>query len=151
MITNISSFDEIMASNMFSSSKTNVELCSTCTNKYNRTRSAFCQCQHCPVSFCLDCMKEHHDELLQDLELISHEYNQLQEVLQTKQAMIAEQTAQSIGVVNEYFEKYIQQLHETRENILENMNQSMQDAKVNTDLNRSFNSFRIECRLHWKH
>ena len=111
------------------SNKIDLDLCSTCTNKYNRTRSTFCQCKHCSIPFCLDCMKEHHDELLQDLEVISLDYNQLQEVLQMKRTMIAEQTAQSIEIVNEYFERYIQQLHETRAKLIENMNQSMDNAK----------------------
>jgi len=75
-------------------------------------------------------MKEHHEELLLDVEQISHQYNELQELLQTKPMMIAEETAKSIENVNQYFDIYIKELRDTQQKIIESMEKAKQDAQV---------------------
>jgi hypothetical protein len=106
------------------------ESCVLCTTKYNRTRPSFCQCKHCSIPLCLDCMKEHHDEVLQNVTQISHQYNQLQELLQTKQTTIVDETAKFIENVNRYFDTYINELRETQQNIIANLETAQQGAQV---------------------
>lgn len=106
------------------------ESCSLCSSKYKRSRPSFCKCQHCSISLCIDCTKEHHDILLQDVYQVSHEYNQIKELVQKKQRTIADETAQSIEDVNKYFETYIDELGKIRQQILLNIEQAKQDALV---------------------
>ena len=113
-----------------SSSVDGFESCILCTGKHNRNRPSFCQCKHCSIPLCLDCMKEHHEELLQDVAQISHEYNELQQLIQTKQTMITDETAKSIEDVNRYFDVYIDQLRETQKKIIANMEVVKQNAQV---------------------
>ncbi len=108
----------------------NNESCLLCSSKYNRTRPSFCQCKHCSIPFCLDCMKEHHEELLQNVADISHQYNELQELLQTKKKMIVDETTKSIEHVNRYFETYINELRETQHKIILDIERAKQDAQV---------------------
>jgi nucleoside-triphosphatase THEP1 len=75
-------------------------------------------------------MKEHHEELLQDVAQMSHQYNELQELLQTKQIMIVDETAKSIENVNRYFDVYIEELRDIQQKVIVNMEKSKQDARV---------------------
>jgi hypothetical protein len=75
-------------------------------------------------------MKEHHEELLQDVAQISHLYNELQQLLQTKQMMIVEETAKSIEIVNRYFDVCIDELGDIQRKIIVNMERAKQDAQV---------------------
>jgi hypothetical protein len=106
------------------------ESCLLCSSKYNRTRPSFCQCKHCSIPFCSDCMKEHHEELFQNVTNIFHQYNELQELLQTKQKMILDETIESIEYVDRYFETYINELRETQNKIIFDIERAKQDAQV---------------------
>jgi flagellar hook-associated protein FlgK len=75
-------------------------------------------------------MKEHHEELLQNVAQISHQYNELQELLQKKQTMIVNETTTSIENVNQYFDIYIKELRDTQQKIIESMEKAKQDAQV---------------------
>ena len=75
-------------------------------------------------------MREHHEELLQDAEQISHQYNELQQLLQTKQTMIIDETTKSIEDVNQYFESYMNELRETQQRIIAEMEKVKQHAQV---------------------
>jgi ABC-type transporter Mla subunit MlaD len=75
-------------------------------------------------------MKEHHEELLQDVAQISHQYNELQQLIQNKQMMIVDETAKSIEDVNRYFDTYIDQLRDTQKKIIANMEIVKQNAQV---------------------
>ncbi len=119
-----------MASAAATSSKNESESCVLCSNNYNRTRPSFCQCQHCSIPLCFDCMKEHHEELLQDVGQMSHQYNELQQLIQNKQMMIVDETAKSIEDVNRYFDTYIDQLRDTQKKIIANMEVVKQNAQV---------------------
>jgi isochorismate hydrolase len=77
-------------------------------------------------------MKEHHDELLQNVAEISHQYNELQDLLKKKQKMIVEGTTTSIEDVNRYFETYINELCQTKQNIITNIENTKQNAEVKT-------------------
>lgn len=59
-------------------------------------------------------MKEHHEELLQTVAHISHNYNEVQELLQTEQKMVADETKRSMEGVNHYFDSYIDELRATQ-------------------------------------
>lgn len=78
-------------------------------------------------------MKQHHDELLQDVEQISHQYNELRELLQSKQTMIDEDTTKCAVDVDRYFDSYIDQLRTTQKKIREAMEDARQQAKVRRD------------------
>ncbi len=123
-----------MASAATTSSKNESEPCVLCSNNYNRTRPSFCQCKHCSIPLCLDCMKEHHEELLQDVVQISHQYNELQQLIQSKQMMITDETAKSIDDVNRYFDTYIDQLRDTQKKIIANMEVVKQNAQVKREM-----------------
>jgi hypothetical protein len=125
-----------MAAAAVSLSADEEESCVLCTTKYNRTRPSFCQCKHCSIPLCLDCMKEHHDEVLQNVTHISHQYNQLQELLQTKQATIVDETAKFIENVNRYFDTYINELRETQHKIIADLETAQQDAQVMREIQR---------------
>jgi hypothetical protein len=75
-------------------------------------------------------MKEHHEELLQDVAQISHQYNELQQLIQSKQTMIVDETAKSIENVNQYFDTYIDQLRDTQNKIIADMEVVKQNAQV---------------------
>jgi nucleoside-triphosphatase THEP1 len=75
-------------------------------------------------------MKEHHEELLQDVGQMSHQYNELQQLIQNKQMMIVDETAKSIEDVNRYFDTYIDQLRDTQKKIIANMEVVKQNAQV---------------------
>ncbi len=111
-------------------SNNNDSECVLCPSNHNRNRPSFCQCKYCSIPLCLDCMKEHHEELLQDVAQMSHQYNELQELLQTKQIMIVDETAKSIENVNRYFDVYIEELRDIQQKIIVNMEKSKQDARV---------------------
>jgi len=106
------------------------EICTLCSSKHNRTRPSFCQCKHCSIPLCLNCIKEHHDELLQNVAEISHQYNELQDLLEKKQNMIIEGTTTSIEDVNRYFETYINELCQTKQDIITNIENTKQNAQV---------------------
>jgi flagellar motility protein MotE (MotC chaperone) len=63
-------------------------------------------------------MKEHHDELLQNIAQASHQYNELQDLFQKKQKMIVEETTKFLENVNQYFETYINELRQTQQKII---------------------------------
>ncbi len=123
-----------MASAITTSNNNDSEFCVLCTSKHNRNRPSFCQCKHCSIPLCLDCMKEHHEELLQDVAEISHQYNELQELLQTKQTMIVDETIKSIEDVNQYFETYINELPEIQRKIIFDIERAKQDARVKREI-----------------
>jgi len=75
-------------------------------------------------------MKEHHEELLQDVAQMSHQYNELQQLIPNKQMMIVDETAKSIEDVNRYFDTYIDQLRDTQKKIIANMEIVKQNAQV---------------------
>ncbi len=110
------------------------ETCILCSSKYNRTRPSFCLCKHCSIPLCLDCMKEHHEELLQDVAHISHQYNELQEFIQTKQNMILDETSKTTEYVNQYFDTYIIELREIQQKIILNIERAKQDAQVTKEI-----------------
>ncbi|CAF4602355.1 unnamed protein product, partial [Rotaria magnacalcarata] len=102
------------------------ESCAFCLSKYSRTRASFCQCKHCSTPLCIDCTKEHHDELLQ-------------EVTQAKQNIVVDETAKSIEDVNQYFKTYIDELIETQKTIISDIEEAKQNAqssilKIDSDL-----------------
>jgi hypothetical protein len=79
--------------------------CTLCSIKYERTRPSFCQCKHCSIPLCVDCMKEHHDELLQSVAEISHHYNELHQLIKTKQTVIINRATKVTENINRYFDE----------------------------------------------
>lgn len=106
------------------------DICTLCEKKYNRLRPSFCQCKHCSVPMCVDCMKEHHDELLQQAAQISHEYNGVKDLLKSKQNMVTDTAELSVKSINHYFDSYIDDLRKNQKEILRQIGQAQQDAQV---------------------
>jgi GTPase SAR1 family protein len=75
-------------------------------------------------------MKEHHDELLQNIAKASHQYNELQDLFQKKQKMIVEETTKFVENVNQYFETYINELRQTQQKIIAATENTRQNAQV---------------------
>ena len=117
--------------------------CVSCPGKHNHTHLPFCQCTHCSISLCLGCMKEHHDEVLQDVAQFSLQYHLLKQRIQTKQKMIVDETAKSIDDVNKYFDAYIDELRETQQKIIANLETVKQDALVIQMYNKSNVNIRV--------
>jgi phosphopantothenate synthetase len=79
-------------------------------------------------------MKEHHDEVLQNVAQISHEYNELQEFIQLKQMTIVDEIAKFTEDVNRNFDTYINELRETQQKIIEDLEITKHDAQVMRDI-----------------
>ena len=84
--------------------------CEVCSNKHNRIRPSLCQCKHCSKSFCFDCMKDHNDELQQNITQLSNRYNELKQTINTKKKLITDETIKSKEQMNEWLRKYLANL-----------------------------------------
>ena len=104
--------------------------CIFCLTRYNRTRSSLCQCKHCEQPLCFHCMGEHHNELLQNIDQLSHRYNEILLMVEKAPSMIDDEATNSIGYINQWFESYVKDLCAAKENIIGNIHQAKEDAKV---------------------
>ncbi len=84
--------------------------CIICSSKHNRIRPSLCQCKHCSKSFCFDCMKDHNDEIQQDIEKLSNQFNELKQSIKTKQKYITDESIKSKQQLSEWLQKYIDNL-----------------------------------------
>lgn len=119
-----------MATTVSPSTADESEPCAVCASKYNRARPSLCQCKHCSIPLCFECMKQHNDELLQNVEQFSHQYNELRQLIQSKQNMIDEEPAKYVANINQYFDSYIDQLRATQKKTLEEVEIAKQRARV---------------------
>ena len=110
--------------------ETDEDCCVLCRVRYNRTRSSLCQCKHCGQPLCFQCMGEHHNELLQKIDQLSHTYNGILLMVETKSSMIDDEAKNSIGCINQWFESYVKDVCDAKEKIIENIHQAKEDAKV---------------------
>ncbi|UJR19133.1 hypothetical protein I4U23_022263 [Adineta vaga] len=97
-----------------------IDSCVQCASKYKRTRVSLCRCNHCSVSFCFDCMKEHHEDLQEKITHLSHQYNEVHELYQTKQQMIETEVKNARCEVDEWFNQII----EAKKKIMDNIEQA---------------------------
>ncbi|CAM4774143.1 unnamed protein product [Rotaria magnacalcarata] len=102
-----------------------VELCVRCTETYSRTRSSLCRCNHCSKALCFDCLKEHLDELLQNITQLSHRFNEVQELCKAKQQMVENEALQAVVEIDQWYSRLI----ETKKTIVENIEQSRKDGQ----------------------
>ncbi|CAF0761619.1 unnamed protein product [Adineta ricciae] len=103
--------------------------CLFCSTKYDRSRPSICLCQHCSIPLCFECMKQHHDDILQDTAQLSHQYNELRQLFETKKKMIVDETASTIETVNNHFNSYINELLDAQHRIIEELKTTEQQAK----------------------
>ncbi len=117
---------------MAKSSASNVPLdsCLTCSSKYNRVRSALCECKHCLKSFCFDCMKDHNDELQQNIAQVSNRYNELKLLMNSQRKLITDETAKSKEQMSEWLQKYIDNLTAEKVRIDTDIDNTEKDAQV---------------------
>ena len=107
-------------------SAASIDFCVECSNKYKRTRASLCRCNHCAVSFCFDCMKEHHEELQDKSTHLSHQYNEVHELYQTKQKMIEVEATNARRDVDEWFNQII----EAKKKIMDNIEEAEKQGQV---------------------
>ncbi|CAF3358199.1 unnamed protein product [Rotaria socialis] len=103
-----------------------VEACVRCTETYSRTRSSLCRCNHCSKALCFDCIKEHHDELLQNITQLSHRFNEVQELCKAKQQMIENEALQTVIEIDHWYSRLL----ETKKTVVENIEQSRKDGQA---------------------
>ena len=106
------------------------DCCTLCSTRHDRIRPSFCQCKHCSIPLCFDCMKEHHEELLQSIAEISHHYNQLQQLIKTNQTLILERTTQAAENINSYFNRRIDELRAMQLTMIVDVEAAKQGAQV---------------------
>ncbi|CAF1420126.1 unnamed protein product [Adineta ricciae] len=126
-----------MAAAAISTSINDSKLCLFCSTKYDRSRPPICLCQHCSIPLCFECMKQHHDEILQDTAQLSHQYNELRQLFETKTKMVIDETASTIETVNNHFNSYINELLDTQHRIIEELRtteQQAQESLIDVDL-----------------
>jgi hypothetical protein len=75
-------------------------------------------------------MKEHHDELLQSIAEVSHHYNQLLQLLETKQATIHDETKKTVADVNQYFNSRVSELRKAQKTMIAGIETAKQKAQV---------------------
>lgn len=97
-----------MAKNPSSNDK--FDACITCSSKYNRIRPSLCQCKHCSNSFCFDCMKDHKDDLQQNIAQVSDRYNELRDLINQKRKLITDETIKSKQQISQWLKNYMDNL-----------------------------------------
>ena len=115
---------------MTSTQNYDAESCSFCLTIHSRTRPSFCQCKHCFISLCLECISQHHNDILQEVLQLSHKCNELQELVLNKQNMIVEETNKTIEDTNSYFDSYIDELRDIQRRVTNDLQKIRQDAQV---------------------
>ncbi|CAF1554222.1 unnamed protein product [Rotaria sordida] len=112
-----------------SSSNNFFDPCIICSSKYNRIRSSLCQCKHCSVSFCIDCMKDHNDEIQQNIAQLSDRRNELKHLIDTKKLLITNETIQSKHQLSKWLKTYIDNLTVEKSMIDMNIEKVEKDAQ----------------------
>ncbi len=113
-----------------SSSDASLDSCITCSSKYNRVRPSLCQCKHCSNSFCFDCMKNHNDELQQNIAQLSNQFNELKLLINNQRKLITEETIKSNEQMSEWLGKYIDNLIAEKAKIDTDIEETEKDAQV---------------------
>jgi hypothetical protein len=109
------------------------DACVLCTSKHNRSRPSFCLCKHCSIPLCLECMNQHHNDILQNVAELSHQYNELQELLQSKQKMIVDESTKTVSEVNGYFDSYVKELRTVQRQIIGDLQTTKEKAQVSEE------------------
>ena len=78
-------------------------------------------------------MKEHKDELLENVTHLSHRYNELLQLMQTTQKMIEDEATMSIENIHQWYDTHVKNLHENKEKIVKSIEKAKQDAKVTSN------------------
>jgi hypothetical protein len=113
-----------------SSSNDSFDTCITCSRKHNRVRPSLCYCKHCSESFCFDCMKDHNDDLQQNIAQLSNRYNELRQLINTKQNFITNETIKSKEQMSERLQKYIDKLIVEKARIDMDIEKAEKEAQV---------------------
>ncbi len=113
-----------------SSFNDSLDTCITCSRKYNRVRPSLCYCKHCSESFCFDCMKDHNDDLQQNIEQVSDRSNELRELINTKRILITNETIKSKEQMSEWLKKYIDNLIAEKARIDMDIEKAENEAQV---------------------
>ncbi len=113
-----------------SSSNDSLDICITCSRKYDRVRPSLCYCKHCSESFCFDCMKDHNDDLQQNIAQLSNQYNELRDLINAKRKLITNETIKSKEQMSECLKKYIDNLTAEKARIDMNIEKAEKEAQV---------------------
>ncbi len=113
-----------------SSSENSFDSCITCSSKYNCVRPALCQCKHCSESFCFDCMKDHNDDLQQNIAQLPNRHNELKDLINEKRKLITNETIKSKEQMSEWFRKYIDNLTIEKARIDMDIEKAEKEAQV---------------------
>jgi hypothetical protein len=75
-------------------------------------------------------MKDHNDELQQNVAQVSNRYNELKQVINTKQKLITDETIKSKEQINEWFRKHITNLNTEKARIDLEIEKAEKEAQV---------------------
>jgi 3-methyladenine DNA glycosylase AlkD len=104
--------------------------CSLCLSKYQRTRPSTTTCTHCSLLLCSDCMNDHNNELSQNVTQLFHQFHELEQLLETKQTMVATEFLQSTEEISQCVKTYNNNLVDTIQTITAGIGDAKQDAEV---------------------
>ncbi|UJR13871.1 hypothetical protein I4U23_000879 [Adineta vaga] len=82
--------------------------CTLCKERNGNTR-----CEGCNTLFCLPCMNKHHEELVQEFQLLMDARNELKQVLDTRTSCLTEENQKScLKEINEWEQNTVQRIQE---------------------------------------
>lgn len=119
------------------------ETCSLCMNRYQRQRQSICACSHCSLPLCFDCLHDHIDELPKNVAQLSHQFHELEELLQTKTEMVQQEVSKSNDEIKQGIKTYQNELVEAQHAIFVGIENAKQNADVIILLKRLFFNFLV--------
>ncbi|CAF1564567.1 unnamed protein product, partial [Didymodactylos carnosus] len=114
-------------------SNTNGDPCALCKKNHNRIKTSVCQCKHCALPMCIDCMKLHNDEVNDTVNYMQDQYNETKLIIEAKQNMITNISRDSIKDISLWFENYLNELILHQQKILSGIEKEKIQAQAQMD------------------
>ncbi len=106
------------------------ELCWLCLTKHQRERQSVCTCKHCSFPLCFDCMEDHSNELPQNVTQLTEQFNELEQLFQSKQNMVRQESSKSLEEIKHCIKTCQNKLTDKHEEIRDDIAHAKQDAEV---------------------
>jgi ElaB/YqjD/DUF883 family membrane-anchored ribosome-binding protein len=92
---------------------------------------------------CFDCLHDHIDELPKNVAQLSHQFHELEELLQTKTEMVQQEVSKSNDEIKQGIKTYQNELVEAQHAIFVGIENAKQNADVIILLKRLFFNFLV--------
>lgn len=107
-----------------------VDPCFMCKHKYSRDRFSLCDCKHCSKSFCIDCIREHTNEIQLEADEAANLANQTKELVDQKRKWIDDEVKKSKEQIGQWLEKHIHALKSEVEVVNKKLDDAGKEAHV---------------------